>query len=196
MKKIAITGSIACGKSTLLFALKKKGFPVFDCDSEIKKLYEKKDILQKIKNIVPIAFDGEVFKKDKLLEVILQNRKFLKKLEGILYPSLYKNIENFAKYHRSKNRKIIFFEIPLLFEKGIDKMFDDVILLSSNERRRRNNFLRKGGKIEVFKFLNSLQWNDIKKKAVAQQKGYHILYLHSVKTLEHNVNVLLKNLTF
>ena len=67
MKKIAITGSIACGKTTLLNELTKHGFPVFNCDSTIAELYKKPEVLEKIKEVFPLCFENCTFDKKNYL---------------------------------------------------------------------------------------------------------------------------------
>ena len=117
---IAITGKIGTGKTTVCNLLKKEGFQVFESDKEIKKIFEKREVnllivkifSKQIKNL--LNSEGYINKKA-LSTYVFSNKKELNKLEQILYPFLEKQKERFKRKNISK--KIIFFDVPLLFEK-------------------------------------------------------------------------------
>ena len=79
MYKIGITGSIGTGKTTIanIFALFK--IPIFDADQEIKKILRKKEIIQKLKNIWPLAVKNNDIDKLKLRTIIFSNNHEKKK---------------------------------------------------------------------------------------------------------------------
>jgi dephospho-CoA kinase len=194
MKKIAITGSIACGKTTLLNALATHCFSVFNCDSTIAELYKSPEVLKKIKEMFPICFENDAFDKKKLLGILTQQPFLLKKLEGILYPYLNTEMMIFEEKSRRKNEKMVFFEVPLLFEKRMEKFYDQIIVINSTKRKRQNNFIERGGNIKVFQVLNSVQWSDIKKVCIAKKYGFLLFPLTSIKMLPKNITVLLNKI--
>jgi len=194
MKKIAITGSVACGKTTLLNELTKHGFPVFNCDSTIAELYKKPEVLEKIKEAFPLCFENCTFDKKKLLSILIQKPYLFRKLEGILYPYLHTEMMIFEEKSRRKNKKIIFFEVPLLFEKRMEKFYDQIIVVNSTKKKRQKNFTERGGNIKVFQVLNSMQWSDIKKVCIAKKYGFLLFSLTSIKMLHKIINVLLTQL--
>ncbi len=194
MKKIAITGSIACGKTTLLNELTKHGFPVFNCDSIIAELYKNPEVLEKVKKVFPLCFEHYIFNKKKLLGLLIQEPSFFRKLEGILYPYLDTEMMIFEEKARRKNKKIIFFEVPLLFEKRMEKFYDQIIVVNSTKRQRQKNFIKRGGNIKVFQVLNSMQWSDIKKVSIAKKYGFLLFSLTSIKMLPRNITVLLNEI--
>ncbi len=175
VKKIAITGGIASGKSTLLnnFATK---FPVFNCDNAIKQIYQKEEILEKIKK----TFAIENFSKPVLLKILLQRPENLKKLEAILYPELHKLMLEFERLARKKSHsgqiKLTFFEVPLLFEKNLSHKYDSIVVIKSNKIQRKKNFLKRSGKVEqsadVFNLFNNIQWSDAKRFSIVQNFQY------------------------
>jgi|GEM_PF-1076335 len=119
---IAVTGGICTGKSSVLEVLEKAGAPVFSCDLEIKKIKNKnKKIQEGIKKLFPEA-QGD----NKIIAEIIFNDSFKKKeLENLLYPELEKSKSRFL---RENEGKIVFVEIPLLYEHGKEGEYDKVIV--------------------------------------------------------------------
>ena len=163
MRKIAITGSIACGKTTVLRHIAKR-FPVFNCDEVIRVLYHQSDTLCEIKK----KFNMEIFSKEELVRIITSNKTALKSLEAILYPKLHKMMQEFERKTR-RFSNVAFFEVPLLFEKHLEKNYDGAIVLHSTKWKRKKNFLKRGGSEAMFRFLNSNQWSDAKKSSIVKK---------------------------
>ena len=112
--KIAITGSIGSGKSTVSNYLREKGYEVFDCDEYNAYLLDNnKTVFNKIKKTFPEAIDDDKLNK--------------RKLEGILHPLIIKEM-----LKRSKDNDIFFAEVPLLFETNLEANFDHNLLVVSD----------------------------------------------------------------
>ena len=85
---------------------------------------------------------------------------------------------NFTKKHR--NKKFIFFEIPLLVESRLMKNFDSILFIKAKRDLRLKRFKKKGGNKIFFNILNRKQFNE-KKKAkycdhvVVNEKNLKIL---------------------
>ena len=84
----------------------------------------------------------------------------------------------FAKIHR--NKKFVFFEIPLLVESRLMNKFDTILFIKAKQSLRLKRFKKKGGDKAFFNILNKKQFSD-KKKAkfcdhiVVNEKNIHIL---------------------
>lgn len=125
--KIGLTGSIASGKTTVSNYLLSKGIPVIDADKISKDLCEiGNQGYIKIKE----QFDNKLFNKDNSLnrkamaEYIFSKPSEKSKLENILHPLIReKMLEEYESYKNNGNR-IVFFDIPLLFETSMQSMFD------------------------------------------------------------------------
>ena len=107
MKKIAITGNIGSGKTTISNILLQEGYEVFQCDKEISKLYLCGDLKKDIK----IAFNNKVenlfFRNGKINKKALSDHVFsspasLKKLEKIVYSYLEITKKKFLKKNKKK----------------------------------------------------------------------------------------------
>jgi dephospho-CoA kinase len=138
---VAITGSLASGKTFVLNYLKSINYPVFSCDDFVRKLYEDINIQNQILLIID---ELTSFNKKELVHIIYNKPQYRKKLEEYIHPLVRKAIEDF-KQQFNKNT-ILFFEVPLLFETGFDKHFDYSICVFCSESVRlkraqiRNNF--------------------------------------------------------
>ena len=115
MIKIAIIGDIGSGKS---FVARLFGYPVFDADKEVSKIYKKnKNCFKKLKQKLPRFINSFPIKKKELKKAVLKNKNNLKKIENIVHPEVRKNMNKFVKIN--KDKKILVFDIPLLLENKI-----------------------------------------------------------------------------
>jgi len=159
MIKIAITGSLASGKTTASRIISHKNGPLFSADKCVKNLYSKfffKKILVEKFNI-PKNSRIKQFIKSK----VLKEKKMLKKLSKIIHPLVRKKMFSFFKKY--KNKKFIFFEIPLLVENKLTKHFDIIIFVKASRNIRLKRFISRGGDKELFLLLNKQQLKDSKK---------------------------------
>ena len=131
--KVAITGNIGCGKSTFAAYLSSKGYPVLNADSISK------DILtsdEEVKSKVIAEFGTKSFAGDKLnnkfiADKVFSNPENLDKLNSILHPKVLSTIDSLIE-SKHKNDNIVFVEAALIYEVGIEKNFDYVVLISAD----------------------------------------------------------------
>ena len=129
MIKIGILGDIGSGKSYVANAF---GYPVFDADKEVSKLYQKdKKIFVKLKRKLPNYIFSFPIKKNEISRAILSNNLSLKKIVQIIHPEIRKRMLSFIK--KNKKRKIIILDIPLLLENKINKKKDILVFVNSNK---------------------------------------------------------------
>ena len=119
MIKIAITGNIGSGKSTITKIVKELGFKVFDSDKEVKKALTNEDVInqisRKFQSKIPGLIKRNTIDKVKLGEFVFSNTDELEKLEQIVHPKVWKSKEKF--FETNCNESVVFLDIPLLFEK-------------------------------------------------------------------------------
>ena len=124
--KIGITGSIGMGKTTVSHMFKKNGVKVWNADTEVHKLYKiGNEGYNKIISIYPQLKDKKEINREKVSQLIKQKKIDLKRIEKIIHPLLALDRLNFIS--ENKNKNIIVFEIPLLYETNADKWLDYVI---------------------------------------------------------------------
>ena len=115
MKILAILGGIGSGKS---FTSKLFGFPVFNADEIVKKIYRSdKKCFAKLKKAFPKYIKSFPVNKLEMLEIILKNKNNLKKINKIVHPIVRKKLRTFV--NKNKNKKIIVLDIPLILENKI-----------------------------------------------------------------------------
>ena len=159
MIKIGITGSLASGKTTASKFISGRNGPLFSADLNVKKLYAnksfKKLIAKKLNITINSQFTNNIKKK------ILENKENLLRLEKIIHPLVRKKMIDFSK--KNKNRKFLFFEIPLLIESKLIKYFDVVIFIKSKKNLRLKRYKLNGGSANLFSLLDKHQIKDTKK---------------------------------
>lgn len=149
-KVVAITGGICTGKSFVLEELKKKNYPVFSCDDEIRDIRESN---QEIKKQILEEFPEEKGDSKKIQNTIFNSEAKKKKLESILYPALEERRQKFL--HQNKG-KIVFIEVPLLYENGKEKQYDKVVVVSCSPETQKQRAIKRGINIVVLeKIMNS-----------------------------------------
>ena len=137
MLKVAVTGNIASGKSLVQKYIEKSGIHCIDADDICRDLLANdKDIITSVQEAFKdfdITENGNISRK-KLSDIIFQNSKQKKLLEGIIHPKVKEEIDSFIKNEKHNGLVIVF--IPLLFETGMDKMFDKIIFISAGQEIR------------------------------------------------------------
>ena len=133
--KVAITGGIGSGKSTLINIIKDLGYKVFSCDEICADLYKKQSVLREIKKIFPTAVSGKIFlkaDKKKIASLTFNNDKNYSLLSNLLQPLI---VDKLLK-KMQKVKGVCFSEVPLLFEGNHQALFDKTIVLLRDKEER------------------------------------------------------------
>ena len=180
MIKIGITGSLASGKSTASKILSFRKGPLFSADRAVKELYQNKYFKSLVGKRFKIKNNNRI--KKSLKALILEDKENINKLEKIIHPLVRKKMINFTS--RNKNRKFLFYEIPLLIESKLMRYFNVLIFIKAKKRLRLKRFQLKNGDKKLFNFLNNKQMSDTKK----------IKFCDHIVVNEKNFSILKKNL--
>ena len=142
MIRVGILGDIGSGKS---FVAKNFGYPVFNADLEVAKLYRSsKKIFKKLKKTLPGYFSTFPTKKHEVSRAILADKRNLRKIIKIVHLEVRKKMKIFL--NKNKNRKIVILDIPLLLENKINKKGDVLVFVNSTKTqifkklKKRKNF--------------------------------------------------------
>ena len=158
---IGILGEIGSGKS---YVARNFGYPVFNADYEVAKLYQKnKDIFKKLKAKLPKYIYSFPIDKLEISDAILSNKNNLNKIIKIVHTEIRKKMNNFLK--KNKNKKIVILDIPLLLENKINKKKDILIYVQS----KKSSILKRLKKIKNFnqkllKKFKTIQYSNTFKK--------------------------------
>ena len=137
---LGLTGSIAMGKTTVSNMFRDLGVPVWCADNAVEKLYQKDGAATKMmsKEYPDVITENGVDKK-KLRNLIHKDNSILKNIEAIVHPLLQNSKIKFLK--TNKHTHLVVYDIPLLFEKGLEKDFDAVLVVTASTLTQRNRVL-------------------------------------------------------
>ena len=144
-KRVGITGGIGSGKTTFSNHLKKLGYLIHESDVVVSEIYNKpqKEFLRFVKEkISKDAVKHNKVNKAEITNVIFSNKKIKKLLERRIHKDVQNSRETFIKKHTKKKEKIIFADIPLLFENKLETKFDSVICIISTKKNRTKRVLK------------------------------------------------------
>jgi len=133
MLVIGVTGSLGTGKSTVATMLAEQGAKVLDADLIARRqLHRGKEGFQKIVKVFgsEILTQGRVDRK-KLAEIVFNDEKCLRKLEGIIHPAVRKEILQKLEKYKKGRQQVVVLDVPLLFESGLDAYVDLKIVVKA-----------------------------------------------------------------
>ena len=100
MIRIGIVGGIGSGKS---YIAKNFGYPVFNADNEVNKIYKKNiKCYKKFKKKFPKDTISFPIKKKDLIKIIKNNKTNIKKINKIVHPEVKKSMKNFVRKYKKK----------------------------------------------------------------------------------------------
>ena len=188
MIRIALVGDIGSGKS---YISKVFGYPVFNADLEVAKIYRNnRKVFKKLKKELPLYFDSFPVKKKEIINAILSKKRNLKKIIKIVHYEVRKKMNDFLK--KNKHKKIVVLDIPLLLENKINKKKDILIFVESKKSeilkrlKKRKNFNRK-----IFNNFKKIQLSLASKK---EESHFIIKNNFKKKSVKVRVKRIIKNL--
>tara|TARA_B100001175_G_scaffold67070_1_gene55057 strand:+ start:64 stop:639 length:576 start_codon:yes stop_codon:yes gene_type:complete len=154
MIKIAILGDIGSGKS---FIAKQFGYPVFNADNEVRKIYKNdRNCYKKLNKAIPKYILSFPINKKEIVKSILSNQKNLKKIIKIVHPLVWTKMKKFID--KNKKKKLIVFDIPLLLENKLEKKVNFLIFIEAKKREIIKNLKkRKNYSFKMIKILKKFQ---------------------------------------
>jgi len=174
MKKVAITGNIGSGKSWVCELFRQHlGIPVYNSDDAAKQMYFHPEVREKlVKRFGDSIYlsDTEIDRKY-LADLVFHDETAQRDLEGILYPALF---VDFEQWMEKQNAPYVLFESALIFEKRLEKQFDAVIMVSASEQTRlRRAMLRDHCDEATVRARMAKQWPEEGKRLLADYVIWH-----------------------
>ncbi len=144
MIKIALTGSIGMGKSTVSKMFERAGIPLFDADAVVRRLQvSDPDVIAAIGQRFEGTVTGGELDREALSSRVLGRPNELAALEAIVHPAVHAERARFLL--ANQDRPALLFDIPLLFETHGEQAFDKVIVVSAAANIQRDRVLARPG---------------------------------------------------
>ena len=154
MIRIGLVGDIGSGKS---YIAKKFGYPVFNADIEVLKIYKKNQkCYKKLKKFLSKYITSFPVKKNDLAKAILANQQNMKKIIKIVHPEVRLKMNSFIRKNRKK--KVIVLDIPLLIENNINKKSDILVFVDANKKQIKKRLKKRPNfNLKIVKKFKKLQ---------------------------------------
>ena len=188
MIRIAVLGDIGSGKS---YVAKQFGYPVFNADTEVAKLYRKsRRCYNKLKKALPEYIVSFPVKKIEISKAIIADQYNLKKIIKIVHPEVRSNMNNFIK--KNKNKKLIILDIPLLMENKINKK-NDILIFVDAKKKEINKRLKKKFNINL-KIVEKFKKLQLPVELKEQQSDFIIKNNFKNNSIKKNVKKVLEKI--
>ena len=188
MIKIGILGDIGSGKS---YVAKNFGYPVFNADEEVGKLYKRNiRIFIKLKKVLPKFIYSFPINKNEIINAIFANKINLKKIKKIIHTEIRKEMNKFLKKHI--NKKIVILDIPLLLENKINKKGDILVFVKSNKK----DILKRLKKRPGFNYKLFTKFKKIQLPLDYKMKKSHFIIKNNFtnKSVKRDIKYILKRI--
>lgn len=153
---VALTGGIATGKSTASAMLKEAGLKVIDADQLVKSIYAGEEAQQFIQKEIPLAWQNNTIHFPTLRKIVFENLEYKTRVENFIYQRLPEAFKAAARSMTSQD--FLLYDVPLLFEKNLDKKVDLSILVYAPKETQLERLIKRD--------QNS---SDLAQKIIAQQ---------------------------
>ena len=194
--KIALTGGIACGKSTVSQIFKKLGMPVIDLDVIAREV-----VMPDTKGLDELVslFGKAILNSDKSLnrealrQQLFGNPDNQKLIEEILHPKI---LEKMQMDIQKLNTQLVVVEVPLLVEQNLSPLFDRAIVVDCSKQNQLKRLLKRENMDEkLAKTMISAQASRKQRLALVEKLPTDILENNSViLEMEQEVQDLAKKL--
>tara|TARA_B100000401_G_C52597431_1_gene620249 strand:+ start:238 stop:807 length:570 start_codon:yes stop_codon:yes gene_type:complete len=188
MIRIGIVGDIGSGKS---FVAHKFGYPVFNADLEVSKLYKfDKICFKKLNKVLPKHILNFPITKNQIISAILENNINLRKIIKIIHPLIRNKMERFL--YKNKNKKVVVLDIPLLLENKINNKKDVIVFVDSKKKeivkrlKKRKNF--------NIKLMNKFRKIQLSLEYKKKKSQFIIRNNFSKKFLKKDINKILEKI--
>ena len=188
MIRIAVLGDVGSGKS---YVAKQFGYPVFNADVEVAKLYRKsRKCYKKLKKVFPKYIISFPIKKIEISKAIISGPHNLKKIVKIVHPEVRSRMNNFIK--KNKDKKIVILDIPLFMENKINKK-NDILIFVDAKKKEINKRLKKKSNFNL-KILKKFKKLQLPIEFKRQQSDFVIKNNFRNNSIKKNVKKILKKI--
>lgn len=150
MKIVALTGGIACGKSTVARRWASKGMSIVDADMLSRQAVEKSSmgwcLLVKQFGESILSEDGTIDRK-LLGKIAFYDRAARRRIEEIIHPEV-RFLASLNFLNLSYTKSVACYDVPLLFETGLDKVYSPIVVVSAHPDIQRLRLMQRNSLTE------------------------------------------------
>ncbi|MBQ9781637.1 MAG: dephospho-CoA kinase [Clostridia bacterium] len=188
-KIYAITGGIGSGKSLVTSYINSKGYATFSADKIYEELLKNEDFVREIYNLLQLSYKkGDVFDRKLVSSVVFSDKTKLKLLNDLTHAKIMQKMLSLSK----NQNKIVFNEVPLLFESGYEDLYDGVIVVLRDKEERIKSVIERDGKSRSQ--VEDIIKNQFNYDNISQKKHILIVNDGNVKSLQGKVDVVLSEI--
>ena len=188
MIKIGILGDIGSGKT---FVANQFGYPVFNADKEVSKIYKSnKSCFKMLKKNFPNHIFSFPINKKEISKLILKNKKNLKKINKIVHPIVRVEMNKFIS--KNKKKKMVILDIPLLLENKIKKKDFILVFVDAKKKHILKNIQKR--KNYNLKIIEILKKNQLSTKYKKKKSNFVIKNNFKIQPVKKNVKLLRKEI--
>lgn len=193
-KKIAVTGGIGSGKSVALAYIRTLGYPTYSCDEIYKEVILSNVYTQQIKALFPSVVDKDGINRKKLSAIVFQDEAKRQALNAIAHPMI---MEKLLKEMEGEKGRLVFAEVPLLFEGNYEKFFDEIIVIKRDAEKRISGVRLRDGisENEILARINAqLDYESETANEKLKKNNVHILKNNrDISDFERGLNLLISS---
>ena len=188
---VGLTGGIGSGKTTVAKLFEKQGIPIYIADERARAIMDRPDVVQAVQQIFATSVMTEEGTLDRMRikQLVFDAKEQLEQLNQIVHPRVREDFEQWLSDHQ--DAPIVIKESAILFENGLEKNCDLVILVVAPEEVRIERVMKRDGvsKEQVLKIINN-QMKDEEKVGRSQ----YIIENNNKKSLESDIISIIRDI--
>lgn len=186
-KIIAITGGIGSGKTTACEILKNLGYTVLSADETYSELLKNSEFVKAIHSLLGVDSKSQTLEREKVSKIVFNDKTALKKLNDFTHNKIMNKM-----FEDSKNKGVVFHEVPLLFESGFQDLYSKIIVITRDFEDRVESVIKR----------SNLTREDVERR-ISSQVDYlkldskNLIFINNdfdVSVLEKNLKNLIKTI--
>ena len=150
MKTFGLTGGIGSGKSYVANFFRQRGVPVYDTDSEAKRLMvEDPEIRAGLTSLLgEEAYEGDTLNRPFVAAYLFKDPKHAERINGIVHPRVKEDFRRWAQEQERQGTTLVGLESAILFEAGFEDVVDVTIMVFADMQTRISRAMQRDGATE------------------------------------------------